>query len=134
VVLQDYGADVLLPVKFDDNAAVLNLVLPLVLPVEKAVEMVKTLVSLGATTAQADRDNATALYRAIMAGAKSVIDALFEADPRGVQTAINHLTVGSSDGTQSPLTVALGLANSDLVSKLLDHGAAVHIDFETWYA
>ncbi|KAL2182371.1 hypothetical protein L209DRAFT_746264 [Thermothelomyces heterothallicus CBS 203.75] len=47
-LVQEYGADVLLPVKFDEKDALLILVLALTLPVEKAKEMTKTLVSLEA--------------------------------------------------------------------------------------
>ncbi|AEO54003.1 hypothetical protein MYCTH_2106779 [Thermothelomyces thermophilus ATCC 42464] len=40
-LVQEYGADVLLPVKFDEKDALLTLVLALALPVEKAKEMTR---------------------------------------------------------------------------------------------
>lgn len=71
LLCQEFGADTLLPVKIGDgsygnaNAAILTLVLALVLPVEKAVRMCETLLSLGATSSQADPSGITAFHRYI---------------------------------------------------------------------
>jgi hypothetical protein len=67
-LVQSFGADVLLPVKLfhehdkSPKGAILTLVLSLSLPLQKAKEMTKVLLSLGATSAQADTKQVTALH------------------------------------------------------------------------
>jgi hypothetical protein len=69
LLCQEFGADPLLPVKFGDesysnpNSAILTLVLALAIPVDKAVRMSETLLSLGATSSQADVKGITAFHR-----------------------------------------------------------------------
>ncbi|GAB1310959.1 Ankyrin repeat protein [Madurella fahalii] len=137
-LVQEYGADVLLPVKLLDyqkkpQNALLTLVLALALPVDKAKEMVETLISLGATSAQADMKGITAFHRFVEENAESLLDSLWTSDPTGTKTAINHIAFRQSYGhSTSPLQVAIRQGNTGLVLKLLDHGAVPHIDFETW--
>ncbi|KAK4205349.1 hypothetical protein QBC40DRAFT_51092 [Triangularia verruculosa] len=135
---QEYGADVLLPVKFLNNnktpyGALLTLVLALVLPVEKAREMAKTLLSLGATSAQADLNGVTAFHRYVEENAESLLATLWEQDPIGTKTAINHISMRDQYSTaETALGVAVKKGNLALVLQLLDHGAVPQIDFETW--
>lgn len=107
------------------------------LPVEKAKEMVKTLLSLGATAAQADMNGVTALRRLVDENAQSMVESVLKTDPAGARAAINHLDFPngffySLRSAVAPLQVAIQHGNLALVSKLLDHGAAPHVDFETW--
>ncbi|KAK3937074.1 Ankycorbin [Diplogelasinospora grovesii] len=133
---EEYGADVLLPIKFLDQqkkpeAALLTLVLALALPVEKAKSMAKTLLNLGATSAQADLKGCTALYRYVEKNAESLLDTLLEMDKTGTKTAINHI-VFDYYSSKTPLDLAVSSGNLSLVLKLLDNGAMPQVDFETW--
>ncbi|KAL2193610.1 hypothetical protein P885DRAFT_63806 [Corynascus similis CBS 632.67] len=130
---KEYGADVLLPVQLNNgNEAILTLVLALALPVEKAKDMVKILVSLGATSAQAGRTRITAFHRFVEANAESLLDSLWELDPIGTKSAINHIAFPTVYACDSPLQVALRQGNRDLIVKLLDHGTDPQTDFEKW--
>ncbi|KAH6619681.1 hypothetical protein B0J18DRAFT_251413 [Chaetomium sp. MPI-SDFR-AT-0129] len=135
LLVQEYGADVLLPVKFGKDTgheAILTLVLALALPVEKAQEMAKTLLSLGATSAQAETNGITAFHRYAQANAQSLLETLWELDPAGTKTAINHIAFSAYDGCEAPLQAAAAQGNLPLVVKLLERGAAPEIDFEAW--
>ncbi|KJZ78330.1 hypothetical protein HIM_02368 [Hirsutella minnesotensis 3608] len=138
-LLSDYGADAILPVKFDntaDTAAILTLTLALSLPLERAKSMVRLLLKLGATSSQADANGYTAFQRYVDSGKTDIIDILFEHDRLGVKTSLNHLVFGSQhywdSSTRSPLRSAIQCGDSVLVLKLLDAGAYSRIDFDTW--
>lgn len=127
-----------MPVKFLDQqkkpqAALLTLVLTLALPVEKAKEMAKTLLSLGAASAQADLKGVTAFHSIVEQNAESVLDSLWETDPNGTKTAINHIAFDGYSSSNTPLQIAVREGNLALVLKLLEHGALPHVDLETWY-
>jgi ankyrin repeat protein len=132
-VIKEYGADVLLPVKFKQNGALLTLVLALALPVEKAKEMAQTLLALGATSAQADVNGFTVFHRYVVATAETLLESLWETDPVGAKTAINHMAFSDSNTCETPLHLAAKEGNLALVLKLLEHGAVTHVDFEAWY-
>jgi hypothetical protein len=51
--------------QFNRNFAILTLVLALALPIEKAIPMIETLLSLGVTSSQADTQAVTAFHRYI---------------------------------------------------------------------
>ncbi|KLU87586.1 ankyrin repeat protein [Magnaporthiopsis poae ATCC 64411] len=137
LLCEEYGADVLLPVKILGNdskpvAALLTLVLSLSLPVDQAKSMTKTLLALGATSAQADMKHMTAFYRYVDKGASELVETLLELDPVGAQTAINHLAWPDFWKAIGPLQAAVQSGDSRLALKLLDAGAIPEIDFETW--
>ncbi|KAL2022786.1 hypothetical protein VTK56DRAFT_4602 [Thermocarpiscus australiensis] len=136
-LVQEYGADVLLPVKFlnyqnKPSSALLTLVLALALPVEKAKEMTEILLSLGATSAQADMNGVTAFHRFVEENAESLLESLWEKDQVGAKTAINHIAFRYYNASDTPLQVAVQQGNLGLVLKLLEHGAVPHVDFESW--
>jgi hypothetical protein len=127
-----------LPVKFLDQQrtvsdALLTLVLALALPVEKAKEMAQALVSLGATSAQADVGGFTAFHRYVKANAESLLESLWETDPTGTKTAIDHIAFPNAHSCESPLQTAVQKGNLALVLRLLDGGAVPQIEFEAWY-
>ena len=136
-LVQAFGADVLLPVKlfnsFDKSprAAILTLVLALNLPFEKARDMALALLQLGASSAQADMKQTTALHYYI-ANKSEAVSTLFENDEPAVRRAINQLSVGGSSvqaQVASPLTTAIAVRDSIQVLKLLEAGAKPMIDF-----
>ncbi|ORY62245.1 uncharacterized protein BCR38DRAFT_235854 [Pseudomassariella vexata] len=141
LLCQDYAADVLNPVKFgngshdDSRAAILPLVLALALPIEKAVVMAEILLSLGATSSQAEVNGITAFHRYVKHGGRKLIESLFEHDKIGLKAAINHITVtGYSwrSNATSPLMTAIDKGDAVLVLRLLEAGANPQIDFDSW--
>lgn len=128
----------MLPVKFMNSqktpsGSLLTLVLAMSLPVEKAISMTKTLLSLGATCAQADINGVTVFQSYVELNAKSLIDTLLEADKTGAKTAMNHVMVPSYNTPRTPLQIAVREGRMDLILKLLENGAATQVDFESWY-
>ncbi|KAK1776822.1 hypothetical protein QBC45DRAFT_394854 [Copromyces sp. CBS 386.78] len=134
LLCQEYGADVLLPVKFlqDKNKALLTLVLVMALPIEKAKSMAQTLLSLGATVAQADMNSCTVFNRYVERNARTLLDLAYELDKAGYKTAINHVLCNQWAQSDTPLLTAIKEGNLGMVVKLLDTGAVPEIDFETW--
>ncbi|KAI0427221.1 ankyrin repeat protein [Xylaria sp. FL1042] len=141
LLCQEYGADALLPIKLGDgsydnpNSAILTLILALALPLDKAISMCETLLSLGATSSQADVTGITAFHRYIKNNNMEVIDFLWENDKLGLKTAINHVAISGNYWRSSaitPLMTAIDQGNPILVLKLLDAGAKPEIDFDSW--
>ncbi|KAL7946435.1 hypothetical protein V8C42DRAFT_344279 [Trichoderma barbatum] len=140
--LCDYGADSILPVKFlstnmysNEAAAILTLTLALSLPSEKAKSMAQLLLKLGATCSQADADGCTVFHRYVNSGNVEMVDTLIENDPRGIQAAINHLFFAGYTWRPdiiSPLQSALEKGDPILVLKVLNAGASIEVDFDTW--
>ncbi|KAI1076745.1 ankyrin repeat protein [Whalleya microplaca] len=141
LLCQEFGADVLLPIKIGDGSysnpkvAILTLVLALALPLDKAVCMAQTLLRLGATCSQADANGVTAFHRYIQSGAPSLVESLWDNDKRGLKTAINHIAISGSvhnGSTTTPLMTAIDRGDPILVLKLLGEGAKPQIDFDSW--
>lgn len=137
LLCQEYGADVLLPIKFHDQnnqptGAILTLVLSTKLPIEKAKSMAKTILSLGASCAQADLQGFTAFQRFVDTNATELIEYLLNLDKIGVKNSINHIAHTDWDQTIWPLDSAIRNGDVRLILQLLDAGAAPHIEFETW--
>ncbi|KAJ8118133.1 hypothetical protein ONZ43_g4053 [Nemania bipapillata] len=141
LLCQEFGADPLLPVKIGDgshgnpNGAILTLVLSLALPFEKAARMCETLLSLGATSSQADASGITAFHRYIQNNNMHIIERLWENDKLGLKTAINHVAVVGtswSSTATTPLMNAIDQGNPIIVLKLLEAGAKPGIDFDSW--
>ncbi|RFU35722.1 hypothetical protein B7463_g570, partial [Scytalidium lignicola] len=141
VLVSEYGADVLLPVKLvhpgtsTPRGAILTLVLALSLPTEKAKEMAKLLLKLGATSSQADTNHVTALHYAVAENNGDVLDVLLSDDRPAALSVLS--SIASSGGgfwghVSSPLTTAVGKRNEDMVKKLLDYGARPVISFDDW--
>ncbi|KAF7193362.1 hypothetical protein HII31_05341 [Pseudocercospora fuligena] len=139
-LVQEFGADVLLPIKiFNDydksaRAAILTMALALQLPLEKAQEMTRTLISLGASTAQADISQNTALQYTI-AERPEMVNTLLDADKVGFDRAVNHLSVDASwysPSVTSPLMNAIQARDSSTALFLLLHGSKPEIDFSAY--
>jgi hypothetical protein len=139
-LVQSFGADVLLPVKLfhehdkSPKGAILTLVLSLSLPLQKAKEMTKVLLSLGATSAQADTKQVTALHY-VSVREPVLLETMIQDDEPAAKRAINHLGVfGSSwsPDTRSPLMSAISSGNALAALKLLESGASPSIDFKHW--
>ncbi|WQF84947.1 Putative ankyrin repeat-containing domain superfamily [Colletotrichum destructivum] len=139
-VLCDYGSDALLPVKFLDSdkkptAAILTLSLALSLPIEKAKSMALLLMSLGASSSQADMNGCTAFHRYVENGNQEMIDTLWENDKVGLKTALNHMVFSNNHWSPeaiAPIHTAIENGDSIFVLKLLEAGANPQIEFDTW--
>jgi hypothetical protein len=136
-LVSSFGADVLLPVKIlnyynrKPEAAILNLVLAFSLPSEKATEITRTLLDLGASVAQADLKQQTALYYSIHERRIDMLDIYFEHDMPAVKRAINHLAVSGSSWSpsfSSPLMEALRRKMPEMALKLLNAGSKPEIE------
>lgn len=136
-LVQEFGADVLLPIKllneYDNSAkaAILTLVLALSLPLEQAKEMARTLIQLGASSAQADMNQKTALLFSV-ADCPEILPTLVEADETGVKRAINHLAISESfyrPQSESPLMMAIKIKDTTAALRCLAAGSKPSIDF-----
>ncbi|KAK7719672.1 hypothetical protein SLS64_001851 [Diaporthe eres] len=137
LLCQEYGADILLPVKFlneekQPTAAILTLVLSIKLPIEKAKSMAKTILSLGASSAQADLNGSTAFQRIVEENATELVEVLLAFDQIGVKNSINHIAFSGWQQMDSSLQQAIRGGDVKLILQLLDAGAVPQIDFETW--
>jgi ankyrin repeat protein len=136
-LVQEFGADVLLPIKLVNDydksprAAILTLVLALQLPFAKAEEMTRALIQVGATAAQADISGNTAFNYAVVEQ-PAMIDVLLDADRAGVQRAIN--AVAGPENTwgwdyKTSLLHAIDARDSLTALKLLGAGAKPSLDY-----
>ncbi|KAJ5746177.1 hypothetical protein N7520_011359 [Penicillium odoratum] len=133
-LVSSFGADVLIPVKIlnsfnrEPEASLLNLVLALALPFDKARSMSQTLLKLGASPAQADLDQHTPLNYIAQSSYSDLLVVYLEHDGPALQRAINHLPLASvaswRDSTFfSALMSAIATRNSKSAIKLLELGA-----------
>lgn len=120
------------------RAAILTLLLAVSLPAEKAREMVRLLLELGATSAQGDMNHVTALHYMVAQNNHDVLDILLEHDRPAALSILSNMGFrgsgyywGGSDG-DSPLTTAIGKGYQEMVSKLLALGAKPAITFDDW--
>lgn len=138
-LISTFGADVLLPVKLmesdnrDAKVAILTLVLAAQVPQSQSFDVSKTLLSLGASSAQADMNRISALHYVIAKQNISVLRACFSIDEPAAKGALNHLVVRLSyaRGTaETPLTTAIKTGDADLVSIALDLGSKPSIELD----
>jgi len=133
-LVTSFGADVLMPIKITSDynkqprGAIMTLILMLALPLEKAREMAKTLLKLGASSTQADMSHNTPLHYIAQSDYNELLDIFQEHDGPAMQRAINHLVVQgdwySSGYTFVSAFVSAVLAKNQVgATKLLEMGA-----------
>ncbi|TVY32755.1 Uncharacterized protein LOCC1_G008587 [Lachnellula occidentalis] len=140
LLVSEYGADVLLPVKLVDpgttnaRAAIMTIVLAIFLPTEKAEMVVKKLLELGATSAQGDMQQLSALHYVVSQNNSDILDVLLSYDHPAALSVLNNVGIMDHWGSSimSPLGTAVQNRNQDMVEKLLDLGANPSISFEVW--
>jgi ankyrin repeat protein len=137
LLVQDFGADVFLPVKLvnehnkSPRAAILPLVLALQLSPQKADEMTKVLIALGASPAQADVGNFTALHYFAAKNA-ALLATMISANQPGAKRAVNHLHISGhkyNPSAKSALQSAIEHGDTKGIDALLELGAQPQIDF-----
>ena len=134
VLVNSFGADILLPVKLLDpyNRSASGAILTLVLAGEAAI---RTLLNLGASSAQADMKQMSALHYNVAQRRIRVLKLMFELDGPVAKSALNHISV---DGWQhrpdvdSPLTAAIRTGDAELVKNILSLGAKPTIEFDDY--
>lgn len=138
LLCQEYGADVLLPVKFlnpynqQPSSAILTLALGLALPMDKAKSMASTLLSLGAMCTQADLKGITAFHRYVESTDVDLVQLLMDLDKTGAPIAMKNIAFPSTYSATSPLLCAIVSGDIRMALKLLDNGVPPQVDFDTW--
>lgn len=141
LLVSEYGADVLLPVKLvepgtsNPKGAIMTILLAMALPSDKAKQVVKLLLDLGATSAQGDMNHVTAFHHVVAQNSSEILDVLLANDrPIALSVLNNTGTDGSTYGAMinSPLTTAIDKGHQDMAAKLLELGAKATIDFDDW--
>lgn len=138
-LISAFGADVLLPVKLVDSytrnpkAAILTLVLAAQLPGSKSFDVSKTLLSLGASSAQADMNRISALHYIIAKRQIPVLKACFNTDEPAAMGALNHVVVRLPywrETVDTPFTTAIRTGDADLVNMVLELGSKPIIELD----
>ncbi|PGH19662.1 hypothetical protein AJ80_03817 [Polytolypa hystricis UAMH7299] len=136
-----FGADVLLPVpmkseQYDNTInTLLTLSLCLSLPLESCRAVIKSLLELGASSAQANTNQVTAFHAAIVKGSPELLDVLFEYDSAAAQSAVNHPSISESSYSPKihlPISSAIAACNENMVEKLLAQGAEASKSVESF--
>lgn len=140
LLVSEYGADVLLPVKImepgskDAKGAIMTLLLALSLPTAKAKDVVTLLLKLGATSAQADMNRYTTFHYVVNSGNEDILDLLVANDKPVALSVLNN--VGSlsrwDNSGNTPLITAIEKDHKTMISKLLALGAKPTLPFDDW--
>ena len=136
-LVEEYGADVLLPIKcsperYQENKAVLPIVLAMASPEETRSDVIQTLLELGATTAQADMNHFTALHYIVESKKLDILDLLAKHDGAAAKGVLNLVSVNHGNNASTSLLLALRNGHEAMAKKLLDMGAASTIPFDDY--
>jgi hypothetical protein len=140
ILVQEFGADVLLPVKLlnDYNksarAAILPVVLALQLPAHQARQMTTLLLQLGASPAQADMENVTALQYFAAKGV-DLLGTMISVNRPSAQRAAGHLSISGhqyNPSAKSILQTVIDHCDVEGVEMLLELGAKPQIDYAAY--
>lgn len=143
LLVEDYTADVMLPVKLgsDDHSrhsslAILTMLLPVDLPLAKATNAIETLLDLGASPLQADLNQWTAVAHLVADCKVQLVETIAKLHRVGVEKAINHLRVervyGNSARVRYPLQTAICSDDIAVADMALVVGARPFVDIETF--
>jgi ankyrin repeat protein len=138
LLVSTFGADVLLPVRILDHyssspqATILALVLALQLPPLEASKTTETLLTVGASSAQADMSGNSVLNYVVANGNTEVFDILLRFDAPAAKRATNHLSIRDYAIASIPLLAAIRGRQLHMVDKLLEAGAEIEIPREAF--
>jgi ankyrin repeat protein len=112
----------------------MTILLALFLPEEKGKRVVELLLSLGATSAQADMNRLTTLHYLVAQDRADILDVLLENDRPVALSVLNNLGFSSNWGYEisSPLISAIENGYQKMATKLLDLGARPTVSFDDW--
>ncbi|KAI4249359.1 MAG: hypothetical protein LQ352_005680, partial [Teloschistes flavicans] len=134
-----FGADALLPIKIVDDynrspqAAIMTLVLAARLANPDALRVTQSLLSHGASSAQADINHVSAFHYVVAKKRVDLLKACIREDGAAAKSALNHLVIENSywqPQTDCPLTTAIKSGDAELVQSLLDAGAKPMIELD----
>ncbi|KAG8626930.1 hypothetical protein KVT40_005875 [Elsinoe batatas] len=140
LLVQEHGADLLLPVKLYNSydksarAAILPIVLAMCLDRDQAEKMVELLIELGASVAQADMDQVTAFHQAA-AMDERILRTILRADASGSKRALRHLAIKGSDwrpSVQGPLQSTIEGNQPECAKILLEAGVEPNISADAF--
>ncbi|KAH6681535.1 ankyrin repeat-containing domain protein [Halenospora varia] len=140
LLISEYGADALLPVKLIDpdtksaRGAIMTIVLAMFLPKEKAMKVAKLLLELGATSAQGDMNQFSVLHYVVSQNNTDVLDVLFSNDKPVALSVLNNVGFPDTYGyrVSTPISTAVQKGYTEMVSKLMKIGAKPEISFDDW--
>lgn len=141
VLVQDFGANTLLPVVLPaayaggtSQGALLSLALAFTLPQEEAKDMTRLLFKLGASSAQADAKQKTALEYCV-SNRPQLLETYLTSDPVGVARAIKHISIQPPEyrpTVSGPLLAAISNFDVETALRLLNAGTRPDIPFEAY--
>lgn len=139
LLVSEYGADVLFPVKLiepgttNPRGAIMTLVLAMSLPIEKSKDVVDLLLKLGASCGQSDTNHFTALHYIVGQNNSELLDIFFTHDRPTAQKILNKIGMSAGHGPcDTPLSTAVKRGYGEMASKLLQLGAQPQFEFEDW--
>ncbi|KAL8811822.1 MAG: hypothetical protein Q9200_001494 [Gallowayella weberi] len=136
-----FGADALLPIKIVDEYsrnpkhAIMTLVLAARLVGSSALQVSNQLLSLGASSAQADNQRISAFHYLVAKKKVELLKACVHNDGAAAKSALNHLVMEDTywrPRADTPLTTAIKTGNSELVELLLAMGAKPNIGLDDY--
>ena len=139
VLISTFEADVLLPIKLINQYsrrpqdAIMTLMLAAQLTGPPALDVTKTLISHGASSAQADMNHISAFHYLTAKNKIQLLKACFEDDGVAARSALDHLVVQSNYWqitVDTPLITAINTGNQNLVNAFLDFGAKPIVDLD----
>ncbi len=147
LLCEEYGADVLLPVKIlssydrTPESAILTLLLALQPPLAEAKKTIDALLSQGAMGTQADMKQISALHHAVSQAQPLILDRLKHgSDPKTLLTAMNFLVTARSrygwynKSVDCPLLTAIRTRRPEMIESVLAMGAEPEISLEAYSA
>jgi len=133
LLVQEYGADILRPVKTSDNSdVILPLVIAMMLPVPQAEEMMKLMISLGCSILHADTCRFTALHYAAIKNVK-FLNTCLEADVAKAKQCLKVIGVSGTSWwwhIKSPLQSAIANKKPDCALALLQAGIVKEVTYD----
>lgn len=143
ILVSTFGADVLLPIKVVDSYsrnprhAIMTLVLAAQLSGSTSLDVTEELISLGASSAQGDMEQITALHYLVAKCKILLFKAYLENDGAAARSVLNHLSLVDvfwRSESDTPLTTAIKSGDEELVDTLLGYGAKPSIDVDEFAA
>lgn len=140
LLIDRYGADVMLPVKLMTNeiprrprGAILSLLLPLDLSTKFANQVEETLLKHGASPLQASMDQRTAIHQIVALAKVEYLKICVQVKPETISKAINRVIVESqywSTSVDCPLLSAIKSGSVEMAREVLNLGAKAVIELE----
>src|SRR5438045_5282269 len=136
-LVNNFGADVLLPVKLMDayrknpRAAILTLVLAAQLA--EPIATSQCLLKLGASSTQGDMNGVSALHYVVNEGNLDVLNLLAEIDRPAMSKAVNYVVVSGyplQPQVDTPLLTAIKGGHPKVIEMLLELGARLTVAFD----